>query len=696
MMTVNFQKSSTVSHNTGKEEKPIHRMEMPRRDFDTQTKVERAVANNFALNSLNGANGFIINGVNGNADLGRAISSGDINGDGIQDLITSAPSPFFNFVYVIFGTRNPFSALFNLNALNGQNGFMITNRIPGSGITLATGDFNGDGVDDIVYQGSFNQAVVAFGSKQGFPANVNFITQDPNGSNGMIITGSGSGFGLATGDLNNDGTTDIFISGSNGNIGKVFVVFGQKTAFPATLNLANLNGANGFVANGNPNDGTGASLASRDFNGDGIADLAIGAPDAATTYVLYGSTTPFPSSVNLSSLNGNNGFTAQSTISFDKTGTSLSIGDVNKDGKNDLIIGAPSGGNNAGAVYTVFGKGTNFPSNVNISSLIDGTQGFEIKGVNPLDLTGQSVATGDVNDDGIPDILIGAPNAPREGANNGPGIAYVVFGKETGFPPSLNLGTLAINDGFAAHGIKSGDNTGVSIFSADINGDGKPDLFVGANFAGPTFPNNQFPGSAYILFGGQGIANNNSTNNPVASSASKRENYFSYLTTFIDLTWVTMKLLTNRLPNQDLKQDFPSLNKSKISDVNHLMPQMIEPTLVLGTFAIAVLFNSRNKKVKQEDSVFEEPLKDHTVKVMKKKLNDELFSLRRISQDLFSNPKVSPSTKKTLNFLMQDLQEDIEDFRFGRTTRSHLNNAFQDKRYIQEEIQKQMLLKKIV
>jgi hypothetical protein len=116
-------------------------------------------------------------------------------------------------------------------------------------------------------------------------------------------------------------------------------------------------------------------------------------------------------------------------------------GDVNNDGIDDLIIGAfwadPDGLSNAGESYVVFGSSSGFSASLDLAYL-DGTNGLQINGVDAGDDSGQSVSgAGDVNGDGIDDLIIGAPDADPDGLykmNNSAGISYVVFGQPNSSP----------------------------------------------------------------------------------------------------------------------------------------------------------------------------------------------------------------------------------------------------------------------
>ncbi|WP_373481198.1 integrin alpha [Geminocystis sp.] len=260
----------------------------------------------FELSSLNGTNGFILNGINPDDLSGRSVSSaGDVNGDGFDDLIIGASNANPNGTdsgqsYVVFGKNGGFSPTLNLSTLNGTNGFTINGINPddNSGISVSSaGDLNGDGFDDLI---------------------ISAFLADPNGSNS----------------------------------GQSYVVFGKTGGFSPTFNLSNLNGVNGFTINGiNSGNYSGRSVSSAgDVNGDGFDDLIIGAnggdpngTDSGQSYVVFGKSGGFSPTLNLSNLNGTNGFTINGINSGDQSGVSVSnAGDFNGDGFDDLIIGAPN------------------------------------------------------------------------------------------------------------------------------------------------------------------------------------------------------------------------------------------------------------------------------------------------------------------------------------------------------------------
>ncbi len=235
-----------------------------------------------------------------------------------------------------------------------------------------------------------------------------------------------------------------------------------------------------------------------------------GTPDAtSTTYTLLVNNVleARPANINLSSLNGTNGFKLSGAAVGDAAGSSVaSAGDVNNDGYIDLLVGAPnvdlSGGNgtNAGASYVVFGSAAGFASNVNLSAL--GTGGFQIlseKGIRHRQqwfLGGRSRRPQPRRHCRSHRWLTHAVNKHCHGGNG-----YVVFGKSTlGANIDLNAsGTVNGSNVFSLQGPSHGSQAGYSVASAgDFNHDGIGDLLIGAPSANPGGANS---GAGFVVFG---------------------------------------------------------------------------------------------------------------------------------------------------------------------------------------------------
>jgi len=216
-----------------------------------------------------------------------------------------------------------------------------------------------------------------------------------------------------------------------------------------------------------------------DINNDGIDDLVVSAhladPDGKTnagkTFVIYGQSEGFSASLDVSTLDGSNGFVINGAEASESSGISVSgVGDVNNDGVDDLVIGAylsdANGTFDAGKSYVVFGNDGGLGSSFDLSTL-DGSNGFSISGIGPRDQSGQFVSgAGDINGDGINDIIIGMRNSYFQVYGNEPGESYVVFGQSEGFSANLNLSELDGNNGFLIRGVDPGDSSGEIVSGA--------------------------------------------------------------------------------------------------------------------------------------------------------------------------------------------------------------------------------------
>ena len=506
--------------------------------------------------------GFKIFGTNDFDLSGGAVSSaGDINGDGFDDVIIGAPyaDPYDRIdagtSYIIFGQASNFSDIYLVSNLTdiGQ-GFKIYGAvsIDSSGISVSNaGDINGDGYDDVIIGASgpeFVNSGISYVIIDSLAtlAPTAFPTRNPTLSptrkptmpyraasdldlaeltlaQGFKAIGASGGdwSGVSVsgaGDFNGDGYDDVIIGAyysdpyERNAAGTSYIIFGKLNGFNDIDLASNLSAVSqGFKVFGAvSNDQSGFSVSGAgDINGDGHDDIIIGAYAAeglsGTSYIIFGKENSFSDidlAINL--INTGQGFKVFGAYWDDRSGYAVSgVGDVNGDGFDDVIIGAPEadpyGRSSAGTSYIIFGKAIGF-GDIDLANDLSATaQGFKIFGANNFDKSGTAVSgVGDINGDDFDDVIIGAPN--QESSMTG-GTSYIIFGKANNFTDIDLANDLAASGrGFKVFSANWNDHSGVSVSGAgDLNGDGYYDVIIGATGADPYARDSA--GASYIIFG---------------------------------------------------------------------------------------------------------------------------------------------------------------------------------------------------
>jgi hypothetical protein len=381
--------------------------------------------------------------LNGATDSDRfvAAATGDLNGDGVADLVITGGD---TSAYVIFGGSGlPASGTIQMGQ-PGAGGAAVTLLGAGNFTEMACGDVNGDGVEDLLVGARYNDypgggrewagaVYVVFGRKApaAFPASLNLSVQGNAGAN-LTLYGASAGDQLtvrAIADLTGDGISDLVLRAGLGdgpgdgrtNAGETFLVWGRPAAevFPAVLDMA-VQGAGGanvtLYDEGGVGEYSGFSVVvdTADINGDGIADLIlhnIYQSDAGGAHVVFGRAADLVAGTLDLSIQGAGGCDVKIKSAAGSSLSGMTSGDLNSDGIADLVFGT-----RGNAAHIVLGRRlpTAFPALLDLaklgadgsSVLVWGRPGQEGGGDDALSLWG--MVCGDFNGDQITDLLLSA------------------------------------------------------------------------------------------------------------------------------------------------------------------------------------------------------------------------------------------------------------------------------------------------
>jgi len=358
---------------------------------------------------------------------------------------------------------------------------------------------------------------------------------------GSVHSGGEIGLPIAAGDINGDGKADVVfcemyasVGGPRVNNGQVnfFLSDGRDSGFvdaaAGPANVSTLLGASS-------GDLLGTSVAVGDVNGDGFADVAAAAAlsdgpggsrfNCGAAYIVPGSRT-FNLHADLSTADGVP--PAGITVIYGpkanaRFGIWIDTGDVDGDGIGDIVVGADQldsdAGPHVGGAYIIFGS-RNLPKVIDLAAPPAGVRVSRVLGATQEDHWGAALHVGDINNDGIADLVIGAsiyrdsasyvsPSDQSDGhdargAGNGGarlycGEVFVIYGSRT-WPAEIDLRHPPSNSTHVI-GAQSFDLAGSQLFSADVNGDGKNDLIVGALRANAPDSTIGRTGAVYVIYG---------------------------------------------------------------------------------------------------------------------------------------------------------------------------------------------------
>lgn len=445
----------------------------------------------------------IIGNAEGNDRFGHDLAIGDFNGDGIGDLAISVPGEDGGrgVVHVIYGDAGGPTSVGN--QVWGQEDNGLEGNAEGGdffGLSITTGDFNGDGFDDLAAgvpgeDGSSGIVHVVYGSANGLTAAGSQVWAQGGDILGGNEGGDGFGGDVTAGDFNGDGYDDLAVgvSGESSGGGLVNVIYGSANGLTSNGNQRWRQGADGISGSRENGDVFGFVVQAGDYNGDGFSDLAIGVPgeDGAEgrVDVIFGSSGGLTGSGH-QSWTQDNIFGNGNSENGDAFGTVLAAGDYNGDGFEDLAISAIGENDSKGDVSVIFGSPTGLQGAA-ARQFRESENGVGGDGQQDGDVFGSALIAGDFELDGYDDLAIGV-----RGEDGNIGKVHVIPGSANRFDTSreriLAQGFEGLQDQ-----AESRDDFGFSLAAGDLGADFADELVVGA----PGEDNDR--GIVHVVFGSE-------------------------------------------------------------------------------------------------------------------------------------------------------------------------------------------------
>ena len=412
------------------------------------------------------SDGVVVAGTTADEAAGGAVLVTDLDGDAVADLVIGAAGGSAGAIYGVYG---PLSASTSVSAAGaGRVGEADGDAL---GAALGAADLDGDGIAELVLgapgAGDGAGAAYVFSGPVTGSSSLDAAAGTISGSDGVGIIGTS----LVAADLDHDGLGDVAVAGALGDEAGTWTATVWLWSGPVTGTLdveTAVASRTAFTAGeGRTSDGVGPSVAVGDISGDGDLDLIVGSPletyaaaEDGAAFVEHG---PLDEDYALADAFG----TVHGADEGGWLGFGVAAGDLDGDGNDDVVVGAPGHDGGAGAVYMVPGP---LDGEVDIADA-----DVEALGDAEGDGAGTSVAVADLDDDGEYDLIIGAPGESTSGTDAG--AVYVFLGPVVGVV-EVEYADVVVYGAVDASEVGSRAGTGVAL--GDATGDGWLDLWVGA------------------------------------------------------------------------------------------------------------------------------------------------------------------------------------------------------------------------
>ena len=478
---------------------------------------------------------------------GPGVATGDVNGDGVDDVITGIPGEDTGNAidsggaFVLYGAGPEGAGVSDAGAERIFQGYPAGTPVPGVqqsnevfGAAVATGDFDGDGFDDVTVGApaatidgarAAGEVIVVQGSAEG-------LLPHPRGRQlAGVRSESGDQFGasLATGDFDGDGFDDLAVGAPGEDVTGVAVA-GAVTVFSGSLTglstagrelTSATSGVGPVAGDAEAGDRLGVALAAGDANGDLIDDLAVGIPgedtpdvgfpvsrDTGSVLILRGraatGTRPGLRGEDSAEFGADTPMVAGDGRAGDQMGITLAMGDVQGDGFADVVVGAVgqdvAGATDAGALYVLRGSAQGIgPAG---SRYLHADSADVAGAAQPGDRLGSGLALGDLDDDGVADLLVGIAGQ-AVGAASRAGAVLALYGGPSGL---TGVRSRQFHAGTATTGladkVEALDVFGASVAIGDLDGNRYGDLVIGV--PGEDHPRAADAGAVVLAYGSEG------------------------------------------------------------------------------------------------------------------------------------------------------------------------------------------------